>query len=92
MSPGVLDDRISQDGWTIQPTQAEGEYRLTHDGIHVTFHEARLGESDGITHAKLYRHSGSGTTTAAEVTLSDAPWRIEEWLHQLAAETMGANA
>lgn len=87
-----LDDRITQDGWTVQPTHAEGEYRLSHDGIHVTFHGARLGESDGTTHVTLNNYGGGTTSRAAKVTLSDTPWRIEEWLHQLAAETMGSEA
>lgn len=92
MSPDVrLDDRVSQDGWTIQPTHHEGEYRLSHDAIHVTFHGARLEESDGIARFRLRRHSDSGTVEAATVTRSNVPWRIRTWLGELVAETSGVD-
>lgn len=84
-----FDDPLRQDGWSVQPTHHEGEWTLAHDGLRTTFHEARLITKDGIAHAVLVRHSDDGTVDAAEVSIPDAPWRIETWLRELAAETSG---
>lgn len=82
-----FDDPLHQEGWSVQPTQHAGEYLLSHDGVRVRFHEARFDSADGLDAVALRHYSDAGTATAAEITLADAPWRIETWLRELAAET-----
>lgn len=82
-----LDDAVRQDDWVIQPTHRDGEYALSHDGLHTRFHAARATASDGIRQVELVQHADHADMVVATVTTADVPWRIEEWLRTLAAET-----